>query len=168
MSQLEQPKCCRCRFWQRYIDTTYLGFKVPAGWGGCYKKAPSFWIDEENIHRNVFPATHSEQWCGEFEVSPYINYRRSLRNLDLSKLKSEEELAIKPLSGERVKRVMDSLESFGIYRINQWLMTSESQRLHVPELGRKALYLINEAVRQAIQDGLATKDVEETRLSNLE
>lgn len=165
MSPLELPNCCRCRFWDRYIDTAFLGFKVPAGWGGCYKNAPTFWIDEENIHRNAFPTTHGGQWCGEFEVSPHINYRRSLRNLDLAK--SAEELAIKPLSTERVKMVMDSLENFSIYRIDQWLMTSQSQRLQVPGLGRKALYLINEAARQAIQDGLATKDVEETCFGNL-
>lgn len=101
MSPCEQPKCCRCRFWQRYINTTYLGFKAPTGWGGCHKKAPSFWIDEGNIRRNAFPTTHPEQWCGEFEVSPSINYRRRLRNLDLSKYKSADELSIKPLSEER-------------------------------------------------------------------
>jgi len=148
--------CWRCKFWQRYINTSHLGFKAPERWGGCYRKAPALWIDEEGVHRNAFPATHGGQWCGEFEVSPYVDYRTSLRDLDLTSPQSAEGLRSGPLSDDRVKRVIDALESAGIYSISDWLMVGESQLLMIPEVGRKALHVVKNAISQEISDGLVT------------
>lgn len=154
---LRNEACRRCNFWQRYINTSYLGFKAPEQWGGCYRKAPTLWIDEEGVHRNAFPTTNGGQWCGEFEASPYVDFRTSLRDLDLTSPKSAEGLRSGPLSDDRARKVIDALESAGIYSVADWLMVGESQLFMIPEVGRKALYVINNAISQALADRVGAK-----------
>jgi len=149
--------CRRCKFWQRYINTSHLGFKVPEGWGGCYRKSPTLWIDEEGIHRNAFPTTNGGQWCGEFEVSPYVDYLTSLRDLDLTNPQFAEGLRSGPLSDDRVRSLIEALETAGIYSISDWLMVGESQLVMIPEVGRKALKVVKNAISQGISDGLVNR-----------
>jgi len=53
-----------------------------------------------------------------------------------------------PLSEDRAKKVIDALESAGIYTAADWLMVGENQLIMIPEVGRKALHVINKAISQ--------------------
>ena len=161
-------RCGCCKFWQPSIttsrfkcdlpDTTTLVFDPIDGgptikevksdrndWGACQRRSPVAHFDKK-VSLGIFPSSHRDQWCGEFETSPYAKY-----TMKILQLYEDQPQLFEGLSDSRINLLIESLRKVGVVTIANWLMRGDFQLLHTPNLGRKGLHLINQAIASYVE-----------------
>jgi len=166
---IQGQRCGGCKYWQPSAatstfkcdlpDTTTLNFVEIDGvpgveevksdrndWGFCQRRSPVVHFDKK-ISLGIFPSSHRDQWCGEFETSPYAKYKIAIKQL----YENQPEL-FQGLSDGRIKLLIESLHKVGVVTVGNWLMRGDFQLLRTPNLGRKGLHLINQAIASYVEN----------------
>ena len=170
---IHRQRCENCKFWQPYISTSAFEFDLPVtktlkgladigllttkevtadrnDWGSCQRRPPVV-LFEKNIPFGIFPSSHKAQWCGEFEISPYAKYTVRIRQLY-----EDHPEWFQGIKDSRINLIIDTLHKYGVVTVANWLMYGNFQLLRTPNLGRKVLHEINQAVALYVEgeDGI--------------
>lgn len=61
---MTDASCGACMFWKEWKKSE--GRETV--WGNCHRMPPSYVEEYKNMKCGRWPATHAENWCGEFKA----------------------------------------------------------------------------------------------------